>query len=362
MFNSLNFYSCYGIFISSKNERNHEFTVFQRRWYALLAVSQLSQIIPIFGVFALVNFFTISFMILMPLPFFLNYLHSIIWQRFDRKYRFIGEATTKDYFLRNLPTSIAFFPSLSILILAVHFIPIYFPRYSDPLEFIVYYAAIIMAIFLVSPIQAIFSNDLAEINAELTERFRKFATTFGIRNVQIYSVPWSKFKVANAFQMGPALSYTVHVTDYLLENMNDKEMDFVILHELFHARRKHILKLVLEGSLVIFLLYNIKSVPFDLIGNPIIEIVAILSYLFFLLAAFPLLIAFFSRRHEMEADIFAVKFSMDPMSAVSALKKLDELNVRPFNFQRNKLLQSHPAIDKRIENILKFSKNTLVIQ
>ena len=150
---------------------------------------------------------------------------------------------------------------------------------------------------------------MATKELELTRRFQSYASRIRIKYIQVYSVPWKPLQIANAFQVWPAFSYSVYVADLLTESLDKDENDFVILHEIFHPKRKHILKLLIPLVIIIFLLYGIKAVLLKLHGNTIIEIVLVLSYLFGLLSAFPLVLVSFSRKNETEADLFGVSFS-----------------------------------------------------
>lgn len=189
----------------------------------------------------------------------LSYLNSAVTRRYDKTFRSIDNLSTRDYFVKSFPFTLALLCAVLFLSLVDHYIPIYFPPYAGQLEFGFYVIFLILLGFLLAPIQAKFSDRMAVKEPELTRRFQNYASRIGIKHIQIYSVPWKPFRVANAFQVGPAFSYAVYVTDLLTESLESDEQDFVILHELFHAKRKHILKLIVPLIVILFLLYDIKA-------------------------------------------------------------------------------------------------------
>ena len=319
--------------------------------FMMSVVSQFAQFIPVLVVILLAPHLLFSLILGSSLVLILSYLNSVVTRRYDKTFRSIEGLTTKNYFIRNFPFTLALLCAVAFLSVVDYYSPIFFPHYAGQLEFGFYIIFLILLGFLLPPIQAKFSDRMATKEPELTRRFQSYAGRIGIKHIQVYSVPWKPFRIANAFQVGPSFSYSVYVTDLLTESLDKDEQDFVILHEIFHAKRKHILKLLIPLVIIIFLLYDIKAVPFNLLGNPIIEIVLVLSYLFGLLSAFPLVLAYFSRRNETEADLFAVSFSRNFKAAETALKKIEAINSNPLTAQTHKLLRTHPSVDERISRI-----------
>lgn len=313
-------------------------------------ITQIALFVPFLLLFLLPPSIPIRFLVLIPLVLILGVLNIIAMKNFDSKYRNV-DASILDYLRRELPIFTMEIFSISMLIPIEQYIPAYFPKYADAISILVYYIVLLLAAFIISPIRSIFSQPLKRFDPEVTERFRIYAEKLGIRHIEIYRVPWTKFKIANAFQVGPLLYYYVFITDYLLDNLTPGEVDFVILHELSHARKHHILKLMLVLSTVIFLLIFMRYLPFDLIANPVLEIVALLSYLYSIITGTPLLIAYVGRRLETQADIDAVSITREPASAISALEKLPGLNALPERTSKYRLLQSHPPIEERTEKI-----------
>ena len=313
--------------------------------------SQFAQFVPVFVVDVLSSNLLFSLGLGASLVLFLAYVNSAVTRRYDKIFRSINALSAKDYFIKNLPFTLTLLCAVLFLALADFFIPIYIPNYAGQLEFSFYIIFLILLAFLLSPIQAKFSDRMAVKEPALTTRFQSYAARIGIKRIQIYSVPWKPFRVANAFQVGPVFSYAVYVTDLLTESLDSDEQDFVILHEIYHAKRKHILKLIIPLFAIVFLLYDMSAVPFSMLGNPVLEIILVLSYLFGLLSAFPIVLAYLSRRNETEADLFAVSFSRNFEAAETALRKLESINSNPILAQTHRLLRTHPSVNERILKI-----------
>lgn len=181
---------------------------------------------------------------------------------------------------------------------------------------------------------------------DLRDRAFAMAEQIGVKLQQVYLIPSGKGQLANAFaSSGNNISFT----DFLLQRMNPREVDYVMAHELTHLRRKHPSKLVaarLAGFFLgIFLttgLYFVPSANF-----------ALSRYL--LLITFMTVVPFFiSRRFEYTADAGAVAITGDPRAAISALFKLSGLNMHPLQWSKwSEKWLSHPSSLRRAQAIAK---------
>lgn len=315
---------------------------------------------PALVIFIAVNFTAYNLLIALPVvvagSMFLTFLKGKLTRWYDLRFRLV-DVPIFEYLKKDLPFTVTNLASTVFYAVALHYLNIYYKTYAEFVAFAVFYFILILgAIFILRPLQSSLSTKI--LNSDLTERFNNYSRKLGFRNIRIYSVPWTRFKTANAFQMGGALNFYVYVTDYLLDNLDPDEIDYVILHELFHANRKHILKLIFYASLMLFLLMSMKLIPFSLIGNPMIEIIAFMGYLFSILGFMPFLIAYAGRKYETEADLYAVRFSKNPHAASSALRKLSKLNMIPADYTRYRLLKTHPSINERIRIINEAFENS----
>ena len=169
------------------------------------------------------------------------------------------------------------------------------------------------------------------------------ATRLGVKLQQIYVIPAGKGQMANAFaRSGNAIAFT----DYLLQRMTRREVNYILGHELSHLRLKHLQKLsyAFVGSLFVgvFLFTTFRASlqisPFFRFG------------LFF--AIMTLAPYFWSRRFEFSADAGAVEATGDPEAAISALFKLASLNMHPMQWSKwSEKWLTHPSTLRRAQAI-----------
>jgi Zn-dependent protease with chaperone function len=178
---------------------------------------------------------------------------------------------------------------------------------------------------------------------DLRDRAFALADRLGVKLQQVYLIPSGKGQMANAFAR---TGNTIAFTDYLLRRMNQREVDFVLAHELTHLRLKHPIKL---GQ--IHLISWIVAVTFLITFSEFLRngVAARYVLVFIILSIVPF---FWSRRFEYSADAGAVALTGDPGAAISALFKLSELNMMPTQWShwREKWL-THPSTVRRANAI-----------
>ncbi|MCP4482127.1 MAG: M48 family metallopeptidase [bacterium] len=188
--------------------------------------------------------------------------------------------------------------------------------------------------------------------------FNKFSSD------KIYAINLGKDTVkANAAVIGFGKTRKIVLSDTLLQNFSVEEIMAVLAHEIGHAKRKHILKVMLSSFVVSFVFLWISQgllVNFlqalgvtnlmDLSALPLVLLYFIL--IFFVLSP---LHNFISRKMEVEADDFSVTH-YPKEHFISAMERLSTLNLaddEPHPLIEF-LLYSHPAIKRRID----YAKNT----
>ncbi|MFA6439064.1 MAG: M48 family metallopeptidase [Bacteriovoracaceae bacterium] len=175
----------------------------------------------------------------------------------------------------------------------------------------------------------------------------------------IYSFNLSKTtKKANAAFTGIGKSKRILLGDTLMKNFSEEEIETVFAHELGHYSHGHIRKSIIVGTLSIFVGLYCTSLTYS----------ASLSWFGFSsiaqLSALPLLTAWLglyslltsplgnilSRKHEFEADRYAVERTKNTPAFISAMNKLAEMNLadRTPHPIVEFLFYSHPSIEKRI--------------
>lgn len=280
----------------------------------------------------------ISILVASVLIFLLSYSQFKI----DNKYKHVT-ATIRNYFISNTYLYlIALLPGL--VLLGFYYV---LPRFG--ILTLIYVDGLLLGImlFLAKFPLALRLGQRATPVTDVTilSSFSGLAAKMGVPHVDLYSIDWRRFKVANAFQAGPR-KYSVFVSNYLLDNMTSEELSAVMAHELAHARKRHVLKvtaLVLCTGMIGSDFFVIGATLNQTFFLPLIPIAAGFVVMF---VSFRLILRL-QRKFELEADEVAVRILEDGEPMVSALRKLMDLNLLPAEGKSG----THPSIGKRIQRI-----------
>ena len=200
-------------------------------------------------------------------------------------------------------------------------------------------------------------------NDSLRERLTRLGVRAGTRVRGVYEWKLSeKSKKANAALMGMGATRRIILSDTLLQNYSEDEIEAVLAHELGHHVRRHIVKGILMQVAVTFVgfwLTNevlrfaiardwfpvLEDRLYDFANLPLIILVA--TVLGFLLM--PALNAI-SRKHEREADRYAWENIAVIGPFVTSMQKLAAQNLSERTPSRfvEWFFESHPSIQKRI--------------
>ena len=170
---------------------------------------------------------------------------------------------------------------------------------------------------------------------------------------------------SNAFFTGFGKNKRIALYDTLIEKHSIGELVAVLAHEVGHYKKKHIQKnmaiSILHTGVMLGLLQLFLTIPglYDAFFMEQMSVYA--GLIFFGLLFTPIemilgvLMQILSRKHEFEADRYAVETTNDPESMVTALKKLSADNLsnltpHPFYVFLN---YSHPPVMERIREIRK---------
>ena len=159
---------------------------------------------------------------------------------------------------------------------------------------------------------------------------------------RVYVVPSGRGHLTNAY--GGA--HTIAVTDNYGKFLTSAELDFVIGHELGHAKAKHGRKKLLITATVIA---GIALVSF--VMSPILFP---FRPLFDVLVVFVPILTFYSlsRRFEYAADAAGVELTRDPEAAIHALVNLHRITEAPMHCDKlTELFMTHPALTRRASAI-----------
>lgn len=203
-------------------------------------------------------------------------------------------------------------------------------------------------------------------NDELKARLVRLSEAAGTRVRGVYEWKLSeKSKKANAALTGLGNTRRIILSDTLLQNYSDDEIEAVLAHELGHHVHKHIFKSIAvqaaitligfwAASLVLdYSVHSLNMFPavYDFANIPLLALVSTVLSLLLL----PALNAF-SRHNEREADDYCWRSVPSITPFVTAMEKLSQQNLSEKTPSRvvEILFHSHPAVSKRIARAQAF--------
>lgn len=223
-----------------------------------------------------------------------------------------------------------------------------------------------MFIMYISPyvIEPLFNKFTPLERDELEEKIRDMMKKVGIKVSRVFKIDASKrSQHTNAYFTGIGRVKRIVLFDTLINKMEQNEILAVIAHEAGHWKKRHVLKriillelLSLAGAYISFeiLKTNLLADVFNIQNATFFSKLIILGFLLSIVAfPFTPFFSYLSRRHEDEADRFAVELTSNPESLASSLIKLskDNLsNLHPHPIYAG-FYYSHPPIIERIQKI-----------
>jgi STE24 endopeptidase len=198
----------------------------------------------------------------------------------------------------------------------------------------------------------------------LEERIRTMLDKTGIRVSRVFTIDASKRSHhTNAYFTGIGRVKRIVLYDTLIGKMDHDEILAVLAHEAGHWKKRHVLKMIivfeilsLIGAYLAFRVLKTDLLPdiFGIQDPTLFSKIVILGFVFGIVSfPFTPLFSYFSRRHENEADRFAVDLTSRPESLATSLIKLskDNLsNLHPHPLYA-KIYYSHPPVVERVKRI-----------
>jgi STE24 endopeptidase len=193
----------------------------------------------------------------------------------------------------------------------------------------------------------------------LTERLMALSTRAGVRVLGVYE--WglgAKTRRANAALVGSGATRRILLSDTLLAEYSEDEIEVILAHEMAHHAHRDIPKgIALEFVLLLAAFYAASvaldaawrplglSGPADVGGLPVL----VLAGGAVMLAATPIVNAF-SRFNERRADRFALTLTQQRDAFISAMRRLGSQNLAEENPSKVVvwLFHTHPPIEERI--------------
>ena len=228
---------------------------------------------------------------------------------------------------------------------------------------------LLFSIFLlyVSPyvIEPLFNKFSPIENTTLEGRIKELMSKIGLKINRVFSMDASKRSShSNAYFTGIGHVKRIVLFDTLLANHDDDEIISILAHEAGHWKKKHVLKMLVFSQafalIGFYAAYRLTAGDFlaelFMLDMPSKHAQLLLVAFVGSLVLFPLkpLMAYISRRHEIEADDFAMQLTHMPACMANGLIKLgkDNLaNLHPHPWYAA-MYYSHPPLAQRVKRIL----------
>jgi STE24 endopeptidase len=201
-------------------------------------------------------------------------------------------------------------------------------------------------------------------DGELKQKIRNYAASVGFAFKDVYVVDASKrSSKANAFFTGFGKNKRIALFDTLVGQQTVAEVVAVLAHEIAHYQKKHVPIMLAVSILQSFVLFYLMSLFLSSPGlfeafymdKPSIYAGLLFFAMLYEPISFVLSIIMnaVSRRHELQADQYAVSTLGDEQNLISALKKLSVKNLS--NLTPHPLYAflnySHPPLAQRVEQM-----------
>jgi STE24 endopeptidase len=204
-------------------------------------------------------------------------------------------------------------------------------------------------------------------NESLYDRLNQLVEKFGYKMRGVFSFDLSReTKKANAALTGLWKSRKIIISDTLLENFSNDEIEVVLAHELGHLVKHHMMKGIIVSAVIsligFYIMAQIYSAYAAVLNVPVYDLTA-LPFLAFVVTIFGIVAMplgnFYSRRIEHEADLFALDTTKMRKEFAESMRKLGRLNLTPENPPAwiEKIFFSHPSIGARIKAALSEGLN-----
>ncbi|NQU67171.1 MAG: M48 family metallopeptidase [Candidatus Marinimicrobia bacterium] len=211
-------------------------------------------------------------------------------------------------------------------------------------------------------------------DGELKSLLEKYAVTIKFPLSGIFVMDGSKRSThSNAYFTGFGKNKRIVLYDTLIKEHSPRELLTILAHEIGHYKKHHILKGMLlsitHTGMLLFLLslFLNNQLLFDAFKMTHVSVYASILFFGLLYSPIELILALglnaLSRKHEFEADRFAVETTTDGDSFIRGLKQLSAHNLsnltpHPFTVF---ISYSHPPVLKRISEIRNNSLNSSYI-
>ena len=251
---------------------------------------------------------------------------------------------------------VIFIPLIAVLYYFLHQFQVW---WWVPVGFIIFFFSILMARVAPVLIFPLFYKFKPVQDENLKHKILSLCDRAGVKVSNILAFNLSKTtKKANAAFTGMGKTRRIILGDTLIDNFSADEIEVVFAHELGHYKKGHIRKGILLGFFMIFTGLFVTSVFYrwtiPALGYKAVDQIEALPLFFLLFIIFNLVVMpiqnSISRKHEVQADTYALDITQKPEAFISSMEKLSKINLsdKEPNPAIEFLFYSHPSIKKRI--------------
>ncbi|MFZ1082785.1 MAG: M48 family metallopeptidase [Candidatus Kryptoniota bacterium] len=287
-----------------------------------------------------------------PLDYYLDFV-------IERRFKLSNQTFTKWLFRKSKSALVASILGV-ILLLVFYFLLVHFPKmwWLMFAAFFFLFQIFVAQLFPTLILPMFYKlNPLS--NDELHDRLNKLVEKFGYKMNGVFSFDLSReTRKANAALTGLGKSRKIIISDTLLENFSNDEIEVVLAHELGHLVKHHMMKGIILSAVMsligFYIMAHIHLSYSAMMRIPVYDLAAI-PFLAFVMTIFVIVAMplgnFYSRTIEREADIFALETTGMRNEFAESMRKLGRLNLSPENPPAwiEKIFFSHPSIGARIK-------------
>ncbi|MCM8801542.1 MAG: M48 family metallopeptidase [Candidatus Omnitrophica bacterium] len=309
------------------------------------------------GIFAVALYLFITYVLyyLLDLPFNL-YRSYLLEHRFS-----LSNQKIKDWMIEQLKAFLIFYIISLIFISAFYFILNHYRGYWWLVVSLcwIFFSLVLTKLTPLVIIPLFFKYQKLK-DQTLRERIMRLAEKLKIKMLDCYEIDFSKKTLkANACFVGIGRTKRVILADTLKDRYSYDEIEVVLAHEFAHYKLRHLIKLLLVGSLTIIISFYIISISskylLKAVGlNSLSDLAAlplILIYLIIFEVITQPLQNYISRHLERKADILAIKITGLKEAFISMMEKLSVQNLA--DRKPHPLIKffffDHPPIEERIK-------------
>ena len=198
--------------------------------------------------------------------------------------------------------------------------------------------------FFTYPYKTILTINAKKIRGkELKGRLDELFIRNDISRYKLYYWDSSKSNEANAMVSG-VITYHLFISSTLIDSLNNRELEAVILHEIGHIKKHHFIKSLIY-KLVFFIIMFVLLYYSIIYKNTNLVILFVLAFAAILAMG---AIAQGSKKHEEEADLYVLNkgYGNDLISALKKVGSDDDLVNKV-----DKFFSNHPSVSERINKL-----------